>query len=331
METIVDRACFHIVRELARGGMGAVYEAYQLGAEGFRKRVALKVILQELTEDREFVDMFIGEAKLVADLIHENIVQIYQLGRTDGLYYMGLEYVEGVTLEDFVLWHQRAGRTVPIELASFVLARTCRALEYAHTKVDPWGAPLGIVHRDVSPGNIMLSYGGVVKLTDFGVAKARHLRRDQEGEVLLGKARYMSPEQARFQATDRRSDVFAAGIVLYEVLTGDILFDGADTIVTLESVLTREVPRVSDVAPHVPEPLRRIVDRALERDPARRYPTAGAMAFDLEHFMYRDRFGPTNISLHRYLKRLWPDRVLDLVDPSVPDPYSERLAAGEET
>ena len=170
------------------------------------------------------------------------------------------------------------------------------------------------MHRDVSPGNVMITYGGVVKLTDFGIAKARKVMRDQEGEVLLGKARYMSPEQAQFKVTDRRSDIFAAGIVLHEILSGEALFDGADTIVTLESVVSREIKPLRDVAPHVAPEVCRIVDKALERRLDRRYQTAGRMGFELESFMYGNRFGPTNISLHRYLKTLWPDAVSSIRD-----------------
>jgi eukaryotic-like serine/threonine-protein kinase len=327
---IRDENRYEILREIARGGMGIVYEAVQQGVKGFEKRVALKVIHGELTTDREFVDMFIGEAKLVADLVHENIVQIYQLGAVPGGgYYMSLEFIDGVTLEDLVLRAVELEQRIPIELCAFITSRVCRALEYAHTKTDADGNLLGIVHRDVSPGNIMCTYGGVVKLTDFGIAKARHLTRDQEGEVLLGKARYMSPEQAQFKTTDRRSDIFTAGIILYELLTGEALFDGQDTIVTLESVVSRELEPLVDVAPDLPKDLCDIVDRALQRDPRLRYQTAGAMGFDLERFMYSNRFGPTNISLHRYLKELWPGQVFDLIDPSVPDPYYERLKAGK--
>jgi eukaryotic-like serine/threonine-protein kinase len=327
LRQIVDENRFQIVREIARGGMGVVYEALQVGAEGFTKRVALKVVLTQLTDDPEFVQMFIAEAKLVADLVHENIVQIYQLGAFDGMYYMSLEFMHGTTLEDFVLRHQELGRPLPPELCAFIISRTCRALEYAHTKTDEHGHLLNIVHRDVSPGNVLITYGGVVKLTDFGIAKARTFKHDKEGEVLLGKARYMSPEQAQFKITDRRSDVFAAGIVLYELLSGEALFEGADTVVTLEKVVSREVKPLRQLAPHIPEELERIVARALERSVDRRYQTAGRMGFDLENFLYRKGFGPTNISLHRYLKTLWPDEVLDLVDPSVPDPYYDKLIA----
>lgn len=324
---IVDDTTYRIVREIARGGMGAVYEAYQVGAEGFAKRVALKVILQELTDDAEFVDMFISEAKLVADLVHENIVQIYQLGCSSGLYYMSQEFIDGITLEAFSLRHQALDRAVPIEVSAFVMARVCRALEYAHTKRDMDGNLLGIVHRDVSPGNVMMTYGGVAKLTDFGIAKAKTMTQDFEGELLLGKVRYMSPEQARFESTDGRSDVFTAGILLYELLTNAPLFEDDDTMVTLDRVVSAEIPPLRDVCPDVPDEMATIVSRALERDPSRRYQTAGQMGFALEHFMYSNRFGPTNLSLHRYLKSLFPDKVTDLIDPSVPDPYFDRLAA----
>jgi serine/threonine-protein kinase len=321
---IVDKNQYRIVRELAKGGMGAVYEALQLGAEGFEKRIALKIILEELTSDREFVEMFIGEAKLVADLIHENIVQIYQLGCVDSLYYMSLEFIDGITLEDFVLKHQDLQRTLPLELCLFIMSRTCRALEYAHTKLGRDGKPLGIVHRDVSPGNVMMTYGGVVKLTDFGIAKAKDLMRDQEGEVLLGKVRYMSPEQAKFLHTDGRSDVFSLGIILYEILSGQALFDEGDTLVTLESVVSRKIEPIRDVNPQVPEEIAVILDKALARDVNERYPTAGRMGYDLERYMYSNRFGPTNISLHRYLQSLYP-QVPAHVDPTVPDPFFERL------
>ncbi|RMG15205.1 MAG: serine/threonine protein kinase [Planctomycetota bacterium] len=323
------RTTFRILREVARGGMGAVYEAHQLGAEGFRKRVALKIILQELTDDPEFVDMFIAEAKLVADLVHENIVQIYQLGSAAGRYYMSQEFIDGVNLGDFVQRHHERGLAIPVELCAFILSRVCRALEYAHTRRDPEGKLLGIVHRDVSPGNVMITTGGVVKLTDFGIAKARTLARDFEGQLLLGKARYMSPEQARFQSTDQRSDVFSAGILLYELLSDAPLFAGEDTLVTLEQVVDRPIPPLAEVAPRpVPDALQAVVDRALQREREARYPSAGRMGLDLERFMYSDRFGPTNLSLHRYMKRLFPERVVDRIDPSVPDPYFERLEAG---
>ena len=324
---LADGLRYRLVREVARGGMGVVYEALQLGAAGFEKRVALKVLAPEVTRHEEFVAMFQGEARLVADLVHENIVQIYHLGRIgpQQLLYMSLEYIHGVTLEDFLLRHQELEREVPPELSLFILSRVCRALEYAHGRLDSDGRPLGIVHRDVSPGNVLMTFGGVVKLTDFGVAKARHVMLDLEGQMLLGKARYMSPEQANFLETDRRSDVFAAGIVLWELLSGEPLFDSADTILTLERVTSREIRPLREVAPHLPEEVCAIVDRALSRDRAARYETAGRMGLDLEQCLYRDRFGPTNTSLQRWLRELFP--CSSPAPAAIPDPWFERLEA----
>ena len=334
-EEFQDGVRFRLVREIARGGMGVVYEARQLGTAGFEKRVALKVLLPEVTEAHELLEMFQGEARLVADLVHENIVQIYHLGRipphlcpgapAGGLLYIAMELIDGVSLQDFALRHRDQERRVPLELALFLVSRLCRALEYAHSRVDEEGRPLGIVHRDVSPGNVLLTWGGVVKLTDFGVAKARHLTHDLEGQVLLGKARYMSPEQARFEETDRRSDVFAAGIVLHELLSGQALFDGPDTLVELESVVSRRIPPLAEVAPDVPPAVCRVVERALQREREARYPTAGRMGHELEQLLYADRFGPTNISLHRWLRRLYPLAAPALTDAGVPDPWFDRL------
>jgi eukaryotic-like serine/threonine-protein kinase len=324
---IHDQATYRIQRQVARGGMGAVYEAYKLGIEGFEKRVALKVLLTTLTENDEFVTMFIQEAKLVADLVHENVVQIYQLGEFDQTLFMSLEWIEGLTLKALQRRHLELERPFPPGLAAFIVARLCRALEYAHTKRDHAGNLLGIVHRDVSPANVLMTYGGVVKLSDFGIAKALISTLDLEGEVLLGKVRYMSPEQARFQVTDRRSDVFSAGVVLYELLSGAPLFKGDDTIVTLEQVVTREIPSLQDVVPDVPPALAEACSAALERDRDRRLPSAAQFGYRLESFLFGSgHFGPTNLSLHRYLRSLYPDDALNtIVDPSVPDPYFDRL------
>jgi len=233
---------YMLVRKLAEGGMGAVFDAIQYGVEGFDKRVAIKTIKEEFTENFEFVRMFIGEAKLVADLVHENIVQVYQLGRTGANFYIAMEYVEGVNLEHYIDRHYDLAKDPPVEIGAFIVSRICRGLEHAHNKLGRDGKPLGIVHRDVSPKNVMLNYEGVVKLTDFGIAKARQLMQQEEGEVLMGKAEYMSPEQANFGETDKRSDTFSLGIVLYEVLTGSQLFAVEDIYETLENVKFKEIP-----------------------------------------------------------------------------------------
>ena len=285
--------------------MGSVFEAIQDGVEGFDKRVAIKTIRQDFTTNFEFVEMFIGEAKLVADLVHENIVQVYQLGRTGRSYYIAMEYVDGLTLESYLDRHFDTAKELPIELGAFIISRVCRGLEYAHKKLGRDGEPLGIVHRDVSPKNVMMNFEGVVKLTDFGIAKARVLMQQKEGEVLMGKAEYMSPEQARFETTDKRSDLFTLGILLYEILTGEQLFAVEDIYETLDNVKFKRVPDPQSYRAGIPEELSRITMKALERDVERRYQTAGEMGYDLEHYMYHDRFGPTNVALSGYLRELF--------------------------
>ncbi|OHB75227.1 MAG: hypothetical protein A2Z34_01760, partial [Planctomycetes bacterium RBG_16_59_8] len=244
-EDFTDASRYRLIRKLAVGGMGSVYEAVLYGAEGFQKTVAIKTIKERFTDDREFVELFIGEAKLVADLVHQNIVQIYQLGKMEKLYFIAMEYIQGVTLQEFMNKHMELGKRVPLELGIFAISRVCRGLEYAHNKRDNTGNLLGVVHRDVSPKNLMISSEGEVKLTDFGIAKARNLMKDQEGSVLMGKAQYMSPEQAQYMTTDKRSDIFSLGIVMMELLTGVNVFADDETTTVLQNVVYKEIPKPS--------------------------------------------------------------------------------------
>ena len=193
---------YDIVRKIFEGGMGVVYEAEQRGARDFLKRVAIKVIRASYASQKTFIENFIGEAKLVADLIHTNIVQTYHLGEANGVFFIAMELIGGTNLEQFALQLADKRRVLPKELAVFITSRIARGLAYAHAKTDKNGRPLGIVHRDVSFKNIMIAFEGDVKLTDFGIAKARGFLTDQEGEIVAGKADYMSPEQADFQVTD---------------------------------------------------------------------------------------------------------------------------------
>jgi serine/threonine-protein kinase len=322
MNEIKDVTRIKLARKLAEGGMGSIYEAVQMGAEGFQKTMAVKTILEDFSSNKEFVEMFIGEAKLVADLVHQNIVQIYQLGKLGNMYYIAMEYIEGVDLGQFIDKHAEMKIEIPIDLAIFIISRVCRGLEYAHGKTDRDGNPLGVVHRDISPGNVMLAFEGVVKITDFGIAKARNVMLDQEGEVLLGKIHYMSPEQAQFMHTDGRSDLFSLGIVFYEILTGKPLFQGENTIATLESVTNAEIKPIKTVNPKVPDPVVKILEKALQRDRNKRYQSAGDMGYDLEYYMYHDRFGPTNITLAKYLAKLYPERVQKCATSQSSDKYN---------
>ncbi len=322
-EELEQQTKFRLVRKIADGGMGSVYEGKQFGVEGFEKQVAVKALTAEIVEDRRFVEMFIAEAKLVADLVHENIAQIYQLGSCGRVYFIVMEYINGKTLREFINRHVQIKSFVPVEVVTFIISRVCRALEYAHSKKDAEGGSLGIVHRDVSPGNVMMTDEGVVKLADFGIAKARDIV-NREGEVLFGKAQYMSPEQASFKETDARSDIFSLGVVMFELLTCRRLFDADSESDILEQVTECAFPPFELFRPDASREVRRILSKALQKEPEDRYEDAGQMGYDLEHFMYHDRFGPTNITLARYLKKIFPEEELGLLQTGVDTRLQER-------
>lgn len=298
---------YRLVRKVATGGMGSVYEALQLGCESFEKRCAIKVILPKYTDNDEFISMFIGEAKLVANLVHQNIVQIYQLEEYEQGYFMAMEFIDGVNLEQLMDRLIALGQDIPIEIATFITSRICRGLEYAHTKRDKDGTLLGIVHRDVSPKNIMITSEGEVKLTDWGIAKARIYMDQKEGEVLMGKVEYMSPEQASYESTDARSDIFSLGIVFYELLTGHNMFMCDDVFDTIDKVKACEVPDPRDFRRDIPQELVDILMRCLEFDRGKRYQTAGEASYALEYYMYHGGYGPTIVALAKYMASLFKD------------------------
>lgn len=302
-----DDFTFVLRKRIADGGMGSVYEASLRGSQGFEKIITIKTIKEQFTGDKDFVDLFIGEAKLVADLVHQNIVQIYKLGKIGKQYYIGMEYVLGINLQEFMNRHLETSKRIPIDLAAFIISRVCRGLEYAHRKRDRNGQLLGVVHRDISPKNLMISSEGEVKITDFGIAKARNLMNDQEGSVLMGKAQYMSPEQARYEQTDQRSDIFSLGIVMYELLTGESAFGCTEeTTVILQNVVHRPIRPPRELNPDIPEALEKILLKALHRDLKDRYQDAGRMGYDLEYFMYHKGYGPTIVTLEKYMRQLFP-------------------------
>src|ERR1700761_6740639 len=218
---------YDIVGKIFEGGMGVVYEAEQHGARDFVKRVAIKIIRPNFASQKMFIENFIGEAKLVADLIHTNIVQTYHLGEANDVSFIAMELIRGCNLEQFTRQLAVKKHPLPRELAVFITSRVARGLAYAHAKTDKDGKPLGIVHRDVSFKNIMIAFEGDVKLTDFGIAKAVGFLQDQEGEVVAGKADFMSPEQADFKITDKRSDIFSTGVVLAQMLLAKNIFKGS--------------------------------------------------------------------------------------------------------
>lgn len=296
---------YEIVRKIFEGGMGIVYEAEQHGARNFIKRVAIKVIRQNYANNIEFIENFVGEAKLVADLIHTNIVQTYHLGAANGIYFICMELIRGVNLEQFT--QELSNRRIQLsrELAVFITSRVARGLAYAHSKTDKDGRPLGIVHRDVSLKNIMIAFEGDVKLTDFGIAKAKGYLTDKEGEVVAGKADYMSPEQANFEITDRRSDIFSTGVVLAHLLLGKNIFKADTPEESRQRVLNMPIPDFRKLDDRIDDQLNEILQKCLSHDLNSRYASADELMITLEYYIYHAGYGPTNETLGRFIRELF--------------------------
>jgi eukaryotic-like serine/threonine-protein kinase len=268
------------------GGMAEVFKAKHFGVEGFERTVALKRILANIAEDRDFIEMFVDEAKVASQLNHANIAQIFELGKQDGSYFIAMEYVAGRDLRSLFDRAKQMAMRVPMELTCYVMLKVCEGLDYAHNKKDAKGNSLEFIHRDVSPQNVMVSFDGDVKLIDFGLAKASTNDYKTQAGILKGKFGYMSPEQIMGLAIDRRSDVFSAGIVLYEMLTGQRAFYGESDFATLELVRDVRLDSPRRHNPEIPEALERIVMRALAKDRELRYQTAMDLHDDLQSFMY---------------------------------------------
>ena len=303
--TIQNEFRYEITRKIFEGGMGIVYEGEQHGAREFVKRVAIKVIRPNFGSQKMFMDNFVGEAKLVADLIHTNIVQTYQLGEANGLCFIAMELIRGVNLEQFTHQLSEKKRILPKELAVFITSRVARGLAYAHNKTDKDNKPMGIVHRDVSFKNVMIAFEGDVKLTDFGIAKAKGFLTDQEGEVVAGKPDYMSPEQADFQITDKRSDIFSAGVVLSNLLLGRNIFKGANAEESRQRIMQQPIPDFRSLDSRIDDKLNDILHHCLARDLNHRYATADQLLHELEFYIYGAGYGPTNETLGKFIRELF--------------------------
>ena len=328
LKHIFNELQYELTNKLAEGGMGLVFEAVQKGTGNFRKVVAIKLIREEYSAIPEFQKNFIGEAKLVADLIHTNIVQTYHLGQIGGQYFMTMEFVRGVNLEQFIDRHSELNRPVPLDMAVFIASRVCRGLSYAHSKRDSEGRLLGIVHRDVNPKNVMLAIEGDVKLTDFGIAKALDLMYNEEGKVIPGKDEYLSPEGASYAITDGRSDLFSLGIVLTEILLGKNIFRGASRLESRRNILTMPIPEFATLRADIDPKLDTIIHKALQRDRDKRYQSAFELLTDLEMYLYSDRYGPTNEKLAVYLAEVFPPKKPGST-PAVPLPLLPRVSSLE--
>jgi serine/threonine protein kinase len=277
---------YYLLERISIGGMAEVFRAKAFGVEGFERLVAVKRILPNIAEDKEFIRMFIEEAKLSVQLNHANIAQIFDLGVVEGSYYIALEHVHGRDLRLLFERCRQLGEAMPIAQACFVAMKVCEGLDYAHNKRDQAGRELSLVHRDVSPQNILVSFEGEVKLIDFGIAKAAGTGASGQAPILKGKFGYMSPEQVRGVEIDRRSDVFSCGVVLYELLTGERLFVGESDFDTLEKVRNVEILPPSTYNRKIADELERIVLKALSKDAEERYPNAIDLHDELQAFVY---------------------------------------------
>ena len=317
---------YRLLTKIADGGMGTVYLAEQLGADGFTKTVGIKTIRKKWATDPRFRNLFIGEARLVADLIHENIQQVYQLIEMENTLAIVMEWVNGVTFEDINSRLDDRNDYLPPDLAVFLVSRVARALAYAHEKRDRNGQRLHLVHRDVNPVNIFVNWQGVVKLADFGIAKARTHSHIEEESERVGKTPYMAPEQARGEPTDNRSDIFSLGLALFEMLTGEQLHPvaGLDELIIRHRELP--LPSVRTWNPTIPERVDAILHKMLAFAPYERYQSARDVVRELELYMYSGGYGPTNEKLAAYLHLLFPDvdkhRIIveEVISPPPMDP-----------
>ena len=295
---------YQLLEKIGAGGMAEVFKARMKGEQGFEKIVAIKRIVPHMATNAEFVTMFVDEAKLAAQLNHNNITHIYDLGKVDAWHYIAMEYVEGKDLRTLLKLGKERGFPLPAELALFIAAKIANALDYAHRRPAPDGSELNLVHRDVSPQNILISDEGDIKLCDFGIAKAASKVSTTMSGALKGKLQYMSPEQAWGKRLDRRSDIFSLGSVLYEMLTGAPLFEGDTDMSVLESVREGEVAPPTSRGVEVPKRVDQIVLKALAKNPQERYQNASEFEKDLHAVLYTYQPSPGPADLAIYMHRL---------------------------
>jgi serine/threonine protein kinase len=330
---------YTLIDRIAVGGMAEIFLARQAGLEGFEKTIVIKRIRPHLSNQKSFVKMFLNEAKLAAQLNHPNIVQIYDLGKIADTYFIAMEYIFGRDMRRIIPKADSMGIPFPMVYALKIASSVCEGLFYAHQKGDLYGNPLNIVHRDITPENIFVSFDGTVKILDFGIAKAANqIEQTRAGEI-KGKLSYMSPEQCTGKPLDHRSDLFSLGVVLYEWVTGFKLFTGDSEVAILKSITEGKIYAPSYFKADIPEAVERILMKALEKDRERRYQTAWEMQYDIDQFLSQYEFTPSNIHLSNFLKQLFSDELEEEKKrlmaggpppPGTPEPIEEPLEAAPE-
>jgi eukaryotic-like serine/threonine-protein kinase len=278
---------YRVVQRIAAGGMAEVYQGESAGIEGFRKKVAIKKVLPKLSQNREFIHMFLDEARLCAYLSHSKCVQVFDIGQAAGAHFIVMEFVDGADLQGVLEYLQRHEQQMPVEVACLIAMHVCEGLAYAHDACDHLGQPLGIVHRDISPHNVLMTRFGEVKLVDFGLAKASSHLTAEEEDIVKGKFGYLAPEVTLGQGADRRVDIFAAGILLWEMLSGRRLFKGETDLETFKQVQASVIPDMRQIRKDVGDDIAYVLSKALARDRDQRYAQAGDFAKDLSVVMDR--------------------------------------------
>jgi serine/threonine-protein kinase len=296
---------YRLLKMLARGGMGEVFLARQEGLKGFSKTVVVKRILDHLSEDKSFSEMFVNEARLAALITHPNVVQVFDLGEEDGVLYLAMEYVHGHTLRQLEQELVKRGRLMPPPLAARICQQALLGLSHAHGVRGDDGAPLNLVHRDVSPDNILIGYDGSVKVTDFGIAKAVTSQGLTQAGLVKGKIAYMPPEQVKAEGLDARTDIYAMGTVLYELLAGRRPFSGQSDTGLMLAIIQEAPPPLHELVPDIDPALERIVFDALEKNPAYRFQSAAEMASALDGYAQTVRGPMVQSAIHQLLVELF--------------------------
>ncbi|MEE2755305.1 MAG: serine/threonine-protein kinase [Myxococcota bacterium] len=300
---------YELIERIAVGGMAEIFRAKRTGVRGFEKIYAVKRLHPRYSQDDDFIEMLVDEARITVQLTHPNIGQTIDLGQIDGHYYILMEFIDGRDLYRVLRRLRESQQAMPIEAAAFLAMEACQGLQYAHDKKDGDGKPLKIVHRDISPQNVLVSFEGEVKLIDFGIAKAELRAYETEAGIIKGNFYYMSPEQARGEILDHRTDIFSLGIVLYEMVTGSLLYKDDDEITLLSQVRRADIDPPSLIRPDIPSRFEQIIMRALAKDRSERYAHAGQMRRELERFLRSYDASFDRVKLGRIMRDLWRDEI----------------------
>src|SRR5262245_39353175 len=300
---------YKVLEKVASGGMAEVFRAESAGLEGFKKTVAIKRVLPHLSEKKQFIGMFLDEARLSAHLSHSNCVQVFDIGVGDNTYFIVMEHVDGSDLKGVIEYRKKLNQPFPVEEACLICVRICEGLAYAHELVDGKGHNLHIVHRDMSPPNVLITRFGEVKIVDFGLAKANSQLEKSEPGIIKGKFSYLSPEVAQGLPVDGRTDIFAVGIMLWEMLAGRRLFLGDSDLETVRLVQKAEIPPIRQFNPKVSADLEKVLLNGLAGDPAKRYPSARAFGIELNQMLFPLGRAVSSFDISQLVLPIWRERL----------------------